>query len=340
MNTVRLIIPSTVYHCSQIITGFLMLRDQGWNVELECRFREKDNPFYDLPVVLAQYRGKTLVYDLWDGYQNPEGMEKGLKQADFYFKRSFSAEKNAALFPGAALYPLGLNYHVTHPDNPINEPAWKAAAKALTGRTPERFFRPEVFQAAAQPCDGRPKILFLAQLWEEDDPSLPPALIRERQYINAMRLEILRGLTSRFGTDFTGGLVDSPLARSRAPELVLSRRRTERRAYLGLVHAADICIGTMGLHESIGWKTAEYVAAARAIVNERPRYSVPGAFRPGRNYLAFDDAAGCIAAVERLAADPEAVYQMKQANEDYYRRFLRPDALVGNTLTQVDTALE
>ena len=99
MEKIKLTIPSTVYHISQIITGFLMLRQQGWDVEIQDCSRDSNNPFFDLPVALAQYRGKRLVYDLWDGYQDPENMKKALDQCDFYFKRSFSPEKNAALFP-------------------------------------------------------------------------------------------------------------------------------------------------------------------------------------------------------------------------------------------------
>lgn len=338
MEKIKLIVPSTIYHCSQIITGFLTLRDQGWDVELEDRSKDVENPFFDLPIVLAQYRGKTLAYDLWDGYQNPEGMKKALDMADIYFKRSFSPEKNQVLFPEYAkkMHPLGFNYHLTHKDNPINEPWWKALIKPLTGRTPERFFVPEVFEAEPKLPQGRPKVLFLAQLWEEDEPGLPPSIVAERQYINEMRLEIMRSLRKEFGDSFIGGLVSSPLSLRRAPELVLPRQKTERRAYLSLVHDADICIGTMGLYESIGWKTAEYIAAAKAIVNERLRYQVTGDFAEGKNYLAFANGAECVQAVKALASDWDALYHMKQANREYYLNYLKPEVLVKNSLKTAD----
>ena len=338
MEKIKLIVPSTVYHCSQIITGFLILKNQGWDVEMEDKSKEALNPFFDLPVVLAQYRGKTLVYDLWDGYQNPDGMKTALKAADIYFKRSFSATKNKELFPEYAgkMYPLGFNYHVTCKENPINEPLWKALIKPLTGRTPERFFVPETFEAEPEMPMGEPKVLFLAQLWEEDEPGLPLEIVAERQYINKMRLEILYGLRREFGKNFIGGLVSSDLSLQRAKDLVLPREKTERRAYLGLVHSADICIGTMGLYESIGWKTAEYIAASKAIVNERFRYQVTGDFSEGKNYLPFTDAQGCIQAVKALAADADAIYAMKCANHDYYLNYLKPEVLVENSLKQAD----
>lgn len=342
MDTIKLTVPSAIYHNSQIITGFLTLRDQGWDVRLEDKSRDASNPFYDLPIVQAEYLGQRLVYDLWDGYQNPVDMKRAIDASDFYFKRSFSPEKNALLFPEdqSKMCPLGFNYHVTHKDNPINEPFWKAAIKPLTGRTPERYFVPRVFEGTVTRPEGTPKVLFLAQLWEDDLPELPQEIKEERQYINAMRMDIMSGLRGRFGDSFIGGLVSSKLALERAPELVIPRKYTERKAYLSLVHSADICIGTMGLYESIGWKTAEYVAAAKAIVNERLRYQVTGDFAEGTHYLEFHDAPGCIRAVEQLACDEAAMTAMKQANQTYYQNYLRPDVLVERTLKLVKERTE
>lgn len=42
-----------------------------------------------------------------------------------------------------------------------------------------------------------------------------------------------------------------------------------------MVKESDICITTTGLHRSIGWKFAEYIAASKAIVTEKLNYS-PG----------------------------------------------------------------
>ena len=93
MEKIRLIIPTRVEHCAQIITGFLMLKEQGWEVEVIDNSRKPNTPYRDLPAVQAEYRGKKLFYDVWDGYQDPEDMELGLEFCDYYFKRSFSQEK-------------------------------------------------------------------------------------------------------------------------------------------------------------------------------------------------------------------------------------------------------
>lgn len=343
MDTIEVTIPSRIHHLSQIITGFLLLKEQGWDVKLIDRSRDQEFPFYDLPVVLVRYRGKQVIYDMWDGYQNPEGMRKGLDICDFYFKRSFSAEKNQKLFPEYAgkIYPLGLFYRVIHPQSPIQEPFWKEAAKLLMGRTPERYFVPKVFEGSpTNQTNNSVKILFQTQLWNSNDPALSKQANEERSYINNMRISTIRNLRQKYSNAFIGGLSDTALSRSIAPDLIIPKKYTERKNYLKLVHSCDICIGSMGLHESIGGKTGEYVAAAKAIVNEALHYSLPGDFLPGQNYLPFTTAQECIDAVQQLVDFPERRYAMQQANQAYYQHYLKPDVLVKNTLEQIALVME
>ena len=343
MKKVKLTIPSNIEHTAQIITGFLMLREQGWNVEIENRSRDKSVPFHGLPALFAQYRGKTLFYDVWDGYQDPPDMLLAIKQCDFYFKRSFSRGKNQEFFGADAsrVYPLGFNYHVTHPNNPVGEPMWKAVLRPLQGKTPARYFTPKIFEGNGNaPCGDPPKILFLARLWGreawlEGDPAND-----EREAISHTRIEIIRALRETYGSSFIGGINDCPLSRELAPDLIVPKELTERRRYLDAVHSSDICIGSTGLHQSIGWKTGEYVAAAKAIVHEELRYSVPGDFREGVNYLSFRTAQECVDAVAELVRSPDRIQAMKRANADYYQQYLRPDVLVKNTLSIVDQALD
>lgn len=342
MDKIRLLIPTRVEHCAQIITGFLMLREQGWAVEIVDRTGEPDAPFRDLPAVQAEYRGKKLFYDVWDGYQDPEDMELGLQYCNYYFKRSFSAEKNREFFPNYVekMYPLGFNYHVTHHQNPVRMPLWKTAANRLRGRTPDGFFVPEVFEGdEEQPCGNPPKILFLARLWGREDWLEGDPANDEREKISRDRIEIIRTLRRVYGDSFTGGVNDCRLSRELAPDLIVPQELTERRRYLRVMHSSDICIGTTGLHGSIGWKTGEYVAAAKAIVHEELCYSVTGDFREGANYLSFRTAEECVEAVAKLVESTERLQAMKRANAGYYRQYLRPDILVKNTLEIVDKAL-
>lgn len=342
METVKITIPSNIIHNCQIVTGFLLLKEQGWNVEIVDRSRDAQNPFFDLPVIQAEYCGKKIMYDLWDGYQHPGDMKRCLDWCDIYFKRSFSQEKNQRLFPDESnkIYPLGFNYHITHRKNPINEPLWKALAKPFLGKTPDAYFVPEVFEGRAERKEGEPvKILFLTRLWDDQDPALDEEANRERTYINEARIQIIRTLREKYGDAFVGGLNDNALSRAWAPELIMPAKYTERRQYVKLLHSCDICIGTMGLFESIGWKTAEYVAAAKAIVNEHFHYAVTGDFREGENYIGFSTARECIDAVQFLVDDPEKLFAMKQKNEQYYREYLKPEVLVKNSLMQVKRIL-
>lgn len=339
METVKFTIPSKVYHIAQIATGFHILKKQGYPVEIIDKTGDRENPFYGLPVAWAEYRGKKIFYDLWDGYQDPEDMKKCLEQCDFYFKRSFSAEKNARLFPEYQdkMYPLGFNYHVTYRNSPVNEPKLKSFLKPFLGKAPEPYFVPEVFEGTPRQKENEDvKILFQAQLWDHRDPDLSPEMAEECAYINTTRIAIVRALKETYGDRYFGGLRDSALAREMAPELIQPETYTERRKYLKLVHSCDICIGTMGLHESIGWKTAEYIAAAKAIVNERLHYTVTGDFAEGKNYLSFSTAQACIEAVRTLAESPEKRYAMQKANQAYYQNFLKPEVLVKNTLDFVE----
>lgn len=342
MDKITLYLETQVSHANQIVTGFLRLKQQGREVEL-VDLRDSGSIYCGMPMVRVEYRGQRLVYDMGDGYNVPEDMETALKECDVYFKRSFSEEKNRRLLPDYAdkMHPLGLYYRVTCRENPLNEPMWKQLLKPLTGRAPQRYFTPEVFEGKPDRCDGKPvKILFLTQLWNDHEPDFSEADNAERTYINETRIAIIRKLQERYGDAFLGGLNDNALSRAWAPELILPKQYTERKRYLKLVHESDICIGTMGLFESIGGKTAEYVAAARGIVNERLHYSVPGNFEEGKNYLAFETVQQCLDAVDRLVKDPELLYAMKQANAEYYRNYMKPEVLVANSLKRVDDILE
>lgn len=342
MEKATLWVESQVSHAGQIITGFLMLKDQGLDVELINNVKGPAGFYHGMPMIRAEYRGKRIVYDLGDGYNIADDIQTGLDNCDFYFKRSFSPEKNAALLRGyeGKMFPLGLYFRVTHPKSPINEPLWKAMLKTLMGKASARYFVPKVFAGTPEREGDRPvRILFLTQLWNDHEPGFSEEENRERTYINQMRIDIIRALRERYGDAFTGGLNDSALSRDWAPDLIMPAEYTERKRYLKLVHSCDICIGSMGLFESIGGKTGEYVAAAKAIVNERLHYTVTGDFAEGKHYLSFETVEECLAAVERLVEDADLRFAMKQANAEYYQKYLRPDVLVRNTLAVVDSKI-
>ncbi len=330
MEKIKVSYLSRELHVSQILTGFsLLAQSRGWDISFEDHSQDKAVPHRNV-FVLVEYRGKKLVYDLLDGYNEPESICYHLEHCDLYFKRSFSEEKNSQLNSEHIhkMYPLGFNYHVSCRNHPLDRREWKQRVRKRLGLHSEQW---NTTYYSAKRFEGQPVfapknlgVLFCTRLWD----GCPD--------INQMRIDIIRQLNTMPGIQFTGGLTNSPLSRELAPDLILPGEITFRPNYLRQMRSSDICIGSMGLHESIGWKTGEYVAGAKAIVNERLHYSVPGDFAEGKNYLSFETVEQCLAAVQSLVDDPEKLYQMKCANYDYYHRWLRPDVLVQNTLDIAD----
>lgn len=121
MEKVTLYIESQVSHVWQIITGFLMLRQQGYPLEIIDNRKGNHWICKNYPMIRAQYREKQIVYDLCDGYNIPNDIQRALDESDYHFRRSFSDEKNRLLLHNweHKMYPLGLYFRVTHRDNPI-----------------------------------------------------------------------------------------------------------------------------------------------------------------------------------------------------------------------------
>lgn len=330
-------------HVSQIMTGFCMLeRSNKKKYKINISHYTGGNKGAFVEVV---YRGKKIIYDVLDGYQDLDSIMDLLNQCDFYFKRSYSAEKNRifGLHNSERMRPLGFNYHVSCSAHPIDKPYWKELIKNFLGiennMYSNTYFSTKRFEENPKYKSQGIKVLFATRLWGQDK-SLSEKLNVEREYINSMRLSIIKSLKGMKEIEFIGGVSDNSLSRKIAPELIMSKEMTARKSYIKLLHTADICIGTMGVHESIGWKTGEYVAAAKAVVNEAFHYDVPGNFCKGKNYFEFTNAQECIEAVKILLANPDKLYEMKLANQQYYYKYLRPDSLIRNTLEIVDASID
>lgn len=342
MEIIRIKLYSEEPHISQILTGFCMLEflNKGeYKIEIASYPGSLRGAFVE-----AVYKGKKLIYDVSDGYQDISAISELLNQCDFYFKRSYSHEKNCilGLKKSKKMHPLGFNYHVSCPFHPLDKPYWKEWIKGQLGiecnMYSNTYFTAQRFEETPNYKKNGFRVLFATRLWEPEK-SLSKQLNEERQYINEMRLNIIRKLKKMEEIEFIGGVSDNSFSRKIASELIMPEKMTNRRSYIKLLHTADICIGTMGLHESIGWKTGEYVASAKAIVNESLHYEVPGDFRKGKNYFEFTNQYDCVEAVETLIADPDKIYEMKRENKEYYNKYLRPDRLIKNTLEKVETSM-
>jgi hypothetical protein len=94
-------------------------------------------------------------------------------------------------------------------------------------------------------------------------------------------------------------------------------------------------VATTGLNKSNGWKLGEYVAFSKAIITEPLHFRVPGGFSQEINYLKFISPDELIDHAIRLFEDKKLRSEMMMSNYRYYQSFLRPDALILNSLAVV-----
>ena len=349
----RLIVWSYSSHTSQVSTGLVMRARQGL-IRLSQEVR-KTSP--ELPGRLRRAREAHLLLVVndslklyFDMHDSRELDEEALDTCDVYFKRGFAPD-SIPLRHRAKVLPLGLNYEIypsgfdrleaarrvvlaRGPADRIGKLA-RAALSLMTGKTTMGRYRPEVSSMCAPPDPGRaPRVLFMTRVWDPDEiTNDSPQKIASRIAINEMRAECILRLRRELGARFTGGLQHTEYARRRFPAALLEEDRlSEKGEYLRLLKTFPICIATTGLHDSNGWKLAEYVAFSKAIVTEPLCHCVPGDFSEGRNFLVFHSTAECVEKIAMLIEQPGLMRSIMENNWRYYHTYLRPDLLVKHAL--------
>ena len=327
-------------HLSMPVTGLMMLEDQG-KVRLSFEIDPENRRSFHYPSLLGvEGGGKRLFFDLSDGYGSVEQRAQPwiAEHADAVFRRSFSPSETAKLPPElrGRMRPWGFHFHVSYPGNPIDAVStWQERKADLFQRVfngaPRRYFTPEKFERAPRRSQ-KPTVLFYTRLWHAPEND---ELFDSVTLLNQNRIRLVSELKRRYGPRFTGGIQFDPKELRRCGSLMAGISATSRKRYLKTMQGADICIGSTGLHGSIGWKTAEYIAASKAIVSEAFCYEAPEGFREGVNFLSFTDVEGCLEQVARLMEDPDRTYEMSLANQAYYQAYGRPDRVMANALAQV-----
>ncbi len=341
-------------HLYQIIAGFTQLKRQG---EIQLRIEKLSKSSSDiLPYNMLEavtQDGKRLIYDMNDGYANLLKSEeeiapfydKLLKRCDFLFKRSYSEAENALLCESHKIKKTAPNFFVTVRGNPAHIPVpcdpdrekikkiirMMPGTEYYNGHCLEQNFFTDVT------LSEKPKVLFMARLW---DPSgdfsgqLTDSMKQERFEINEMRAACIRQLRKETGDSFFGGITPSEFSLREYPDIILENTNTgKKNEYLRFMKEFDIHISTMGLHRSTGWKFAEYLASAKAVVCEPLYYESAGNLRDGENYLSFTDAESCVEKVRELL-DNDRRYRMMQNNKSYADSYMHCDTLVRNTLKE------
>ena len=349
----KLLYQSTGNHLQQLYTGFLMLHRSGAiRLSQERRRTKTEYPSRAQHLLNGSHAhldavidGKIKIhFDTHDGEDIATGE---LDDCDLYFKRSYLPALIATLPPEqrSKIEPLGLNYRVL--PSSID---WFAARRAVLLRDgpvarllKEAFdprnalgYKPRVLgMEAPVRLDAEPRVLFFAATYDpHDEPGRTQDKIEDRISINETRARCIRLLKEALGERFTGGFVGSAFARKQYPDLIVPDSVTAQSSYIATMRSHAICVATTGLHGSIGWKLAEYVAFSKAIITEKLVYTVPGDFGPGRNYIEFASPEDCAAAAMRLVEDRGLRERLMLNNVAYYRAYLRPDALVGNAMAR------
>lgn len=344
-------------HIQQLYVGFGMLARAG-AISLRQRITPTALDDDSRPPHLRDVRaghlevnagGIRLAYDVHD---SDEIEDELLERADFYFKRSWNHAAVSRTAAPQRVLPLGANVWVNPP-----WPDFAGLTRARLAQGPRdavksiarslgfdrllgnNLYTPRLADLeAAPPVDMPARVLFLAEAW---DPGTAPSeqTAAERVEINRMRAACMRALRDHFPAQATVGFRPTAFALREFPDLIATDEKlTRKRNYLAALRQHPICVATSGLHRSIGWKFAEYFSMARAIVSERLWARLPGDIAPGHNYLEFHSAESCLAQVSLLIGDNALRERLMRRNHAYYLTYLRPDALIMNTLRAAHAA--
>lgn len=349
----ELIVNSDVEHLRQIYTGFSLLHRQGF-LELKQTIpneflqnkndsrRWVDYKFYNTKAILNEKI--TVCYDTHDWNWIDEEI---LREADFYFKRSYDESFISQLKEKEKVFPLGLNYQVSSSERDVfqlqrtafyaGKDKLKALIKALhkgkKGET-EQLANLESPPNFTLP----PKVLFMARAWDTN-------LIENKtqkesvERLNETRAECVRRLRKEFGVNFFGGLAHDDYAVRHFKDCLLpDGELSNKRKYLEILKNFPICVTTVGLNGSNGWKLGEYVAFSKAIITEPLHYLVPGDFAKDKNYLEFTTPEESVEKAIELFENQDEREKMMRANREYYLNYLRPDRMIFNTLQIARTA--
>jgi hypothetical protein len=352
-------------HLRQIFTGFFELHKKGF-IDVTLEHKDWLPSSYTHNLLMAVIDNKErVIYDVNDGlYWIYGSKEENLRyfdetlasQSDFFFKRSYTDQLlQHQQFNSSKIYPLGFNYEVTSEANQMDKTHLSAkswlkhrikstrwTSKLLKVKS-EKILQYHNFEYIPLSKNKQPKILFLTRLWAPDtvrsekikDAKLLEEAVANLHEINKVRVESIKLCKKHFGDQFVGGLFADAYSTQNHLELIAPSEATNKENYLNIIKQSDICIATTGLHNSIGWKFAEYVAAARGIISEKLHYQLPGNFTSPTHYLEFETVDQLIANIYQLVENPDILRAMMQNNYNYYNLFVRPDNLVLNTLLTV-----
>lgn len=356
----------------QIYAGLFDLEAQG-RIDLSFTDRprqlieERDHEFhipsnkhiFYLEVGTAGRQPVTVCLDMHDSPRLASW--SGFLECDVYVKRSYNRsflERYLAdrgdTYLGLMdkILPYGFNYHVVSANEHgrvsrlirrliRNRLDWREArnevaevTRALMRRwdpSGSKFYYDSSRLEIPASRSANAKVLLQTRLMD-------PAMAKSKngrtliEHLNSDRLELVRALKEGLGDRFVGGIIPHGFGRHCPPELTTHEGHS-RGEYLDLVERNAIAVYSMGRANSNGWRFGEYLAMSRCIVSVPLVYEVSAPLQEGENLVSFESPAECVTACQTLLADPERIRSMREANEAYYHRYVKPSAIVGNALS-------
>lgn len=291
-----------------------------------------------------------VFFDMRDDGGLPENV---VAESDLYFKRSYRQADIPERWR-AKVRPWGLNTEVhlderdwwrLPPPRPPRPALIRRVMHCWNSAVPipalavdrSRFCLPtDAMLRCAPPLQLAPRVLFMTRAWDPDDNggwAIPPQQREQWLALNRMRAEIVVRLRRELGPAFTGGLERSAYALRHHGAAVLEDRTLSKKLhYLRALREHPICVTSIGLHHSNGWKLAEYLAMSRAIVTERLHYEVPYGLAAGTHYLDYEDPQGCVDRVLQLVGDAALRVRLMKSAQDWYAEHGAPDRVMAHAL--------
>jgi len=289
---------------------------------------------------------KILIFDSHD---SKIINKTNLLNCDLYFKRSFDRKYISEYHfeEKDKIFPLGLNYLVLpneidfyglHRHLILGTSFRKKIAGVVNSLDIRnlRKYHPRLRTLCSLPKYSlSPRVLFMAAAYDPyDNPDRPKDKIEERIHNNEFRADCIRMLRKKLGRKFYGGFSHDDYSTKNYKDVLIDiPANAEKKNYLSILDNFQICVATTGLHGSIGWKLAEYVAFSKAIVSEKLQYEIPGPFYEDQNYLEFSSPEACVEQATKLLDDCEQRNQLCFNNALYYQHYVKPDMLLFNALS-------
>ncbi len=355
---------SWMWTLSSLFAGFKLLENQGLlkvkSVSMDRKFLA-DGRYPHRMIFELKAQGKTIAYDMSDGYQDitiPEIFDAQLDKLDYYFKSSYDPEFAKKLRNKDKFKPLSMSYTCTCKGNYFEKANFFDALES-------RQFKNALYQfvriSRAQKLGDYKlyeshnhyndyRIMFWSRLWSikttpEAQLKIYPELSFEQAKIkaekqnemmlkvNRTRIESVKSLRNALGDKFVGGLSDDEISRSMAPELIVTDPViASKNGYINMLKQNYINVLSMGLHGCIGARYGESIAAGRAVLTDPLMYTPPGNFEKDKNYVEYTDAQSLVSKAEYMLENVGFVHEIEDANHEYYNEYVRPDSRILKTL--------